>query len=123
MPRPGSNGRTGNAGRPAGYRPEEEFIHDLQLIRDSLISHGDGDAANAELLDLIRLTRTFGFYLARLDIRQESTVHTEAVAELLSQLGIEQNYAGIGRTAASAAAWGTDRESAGPRRPIRAQPR
>ena len=78
-----------------GYAREEEFIHDLQLIRDSLISHGDGDAANAELLDLIRLTRIFGFYLARLDIRQESTVHTEVVTELLSQLGIEQNYAGL----------------------------
>ncbi|MGB5452616.1 MAG: phosphoenolpyruvate carboxylase [Sedimenticolaceae bacterium] len=88
------NGRTANAA-PAGYRSEEEFIHDLQLIRDSLISHGDGDAANAELLDLIRLARTFGFYLARLDIRQESTIHTEAVAELLSQLGIEKDYAAL----------------------------
>jgi len=77
----------------AGYRSEDEFIHDLQLIRDSMISHGDGNAANDELLDLIRLSRTFGFYLARLDIRQESTVHTEAVSELLSQLGIEQDYA------------------------------
>jgi phosphoenolpyruvate carboxylase len=53
-----------------GYRGEDEFLHDLVLIRDSMISHGDADAANAELLDLIRLTRTFGFYLARLDIRQ-----------------------------------------------------
>jgi phosphoenolpyruvate carboxylase len=78
-----------------GYAREEDFIHDLQLICDSLVSHGDGDAANAELLDLIRLTRIFGFYLARLDIRQESTVHTEAVTEILSQLGIEQNYAAL----------------------------
>lgn len=78
-----------------GYTREEEFIHDLQLIRDSLISHGDADAANDELLDLIRLTRIFGFYLARLDIRQESTVHTEAVTEILSQLGIEQDYAAL----------------------------
>ena len=37
-----------------------------------------------ELLDLIRLARTFGFYLARLDIRQESTVHTAAVADALA---------------------------------------
>ena len=85
-----------NGGRQnLGYTREEEFIHDLQLIRDSLISHGDADAANDELLDLIRLTRIFGFYLARLDIRQESTVHTEAVSEILSQLGIEQDYAAL----------------------------
>lgn len=80
---------------PTGYHTEAEFLSDLVMIRDSLISHGDADTANAELLDLIRLTRTFGFYLARLDIRQESTVHTEAVAELLAHLGIEQDYAGL----------------------------
>ena len=80
-----------NAGA-VGYRGEAEFVRDLELIRDSLISHGDGDAANDELLDLIRLARTFGFYLARLDIRQESTVHTEAVADVLTTLGIEAHY-------------------------------
>ncbi|MES9994230.1 MAG: phosphoenolpyruvate carboxylase [Candidatus Thiodiazotropha sp.] len=78
-----------------GYGDEVNFLRDLELIRDSLNSHGDADAANAELLDLIRLVRTFGFYLARLDIRQESAVHTRAVADLLSVLGIEQDYEGL----------------------------
>ena len=81
-----------------GYLREEDFQHDLALIRDSLISHGDGDAANAELLDLIRLARVFGFYLARLDIRQESSVHTEAVAEILATLGVEADYAALDET-------------------------
>ncbi|MEW7992633.1 MAG: phosphoenolpyruvate carboxylase [Candidatus Thiodiazotropha sp.] len=76
----------------AGFTNELDFLRDLELIRDSLNSHGDADAANAELLDLIRLVRTFGFYLARLDIRQESAVHTSAVADLLAVLGIERNY-------------------------------
>ena len=87
-----SDGRTADP-KIGGYASEAEFIHDLELTRDSLISHGDGDAANAELLDLIRLARTFGFYLARLDIRQESAVHTEAVSDVLAKLGIEDNYA------------------------------
>ncbi len=78
-----------------GYRGEQEFLHDLALIRDSLTSHGDADAANAELLDLIRLGQTFGFYLARLDIRQESTVHSDAVADVLARLGIEPDYAAL----------------------------
>ena len=82
----------------AGYLREEDFQHDLALIRDSLISHGDRDAANAELLDLIRLARVFGFYLARLDIRQESSVHTEAVAEILGTLGVEADYAALDET-------------------------
>jgi len=77
----------------AGYQREEELLRDLSLMRDSLISHGDGDAANAELLDLIRLVRTCGFYLARLDIRQESTVHTDAVADILRHLGVAPDYA------------------------------
>ena len=83
---------------PTGYDNESEFLRDLELIRDSLISHGDADAANRELLDLIRLVRTFGFYLARLDIRQESTVHTEAVADILAMLGIESDYASLDET-------------------------
>jgi phosphoenolpyruvate carboxylase len=77
----------------SGYEREEDFRRDLALIRDSLTSHGDGSASNTELLDLIRLQRTFGFYLARLDVRQESTVHTEAVSDILANLGIEQDYA------------------------------
>lgn len=82
-----------------GYDNEGQFLRDLELMRDSLISHGDADAANAELLDLIRLARTFGFYLARLDIRQESNIHTEAVADVLDHLGIEHNYEGLDETA------------------------
>lgn len=71
------------------YGSEEEFLADLQLIHDSLCSHGDESIANADLKDLIRLVETFGFYLMRLDIRQESTVHTDAVTDLLSHLGID----------------------------------
>ncbi len=78
-----------------GYRNEDEFLRDLILIRDSLISHGDANPANAELLDLIRLTQTFGFYLAQLDIRQEAGVHTDAVADILACIGIEADYAAL----------------------------
>nr|MDQ2696554.1 phosphoenolpyruvate carboxylase [Pseudomonadota bacterium] len=72
-----------------------EFINDLQLIYDSLMGHGDSAVANAELLDLIRLARTFGFYLAQLDVRQESTRHTEAVAELFAMAPNLPDYAGL----------------------------
>lgn len=79
----------------SGYQREDDFLRDLSLIRDSLSSHGDGDSANADVLDLIRLTRTCGFYLARLDIRQESTVHTAAVADVLARLGVADDYASL----------------------------
>lgn len=66
-----------------GYVNAQGFLNDLLLIRDSLVSHGDGDVAGRELQDLIMLVRTFGFHLLQLDVRQESGRHTEAVAEVL----------------------------------------
>lgn len=69
--------------------PEAEFLGDLYLIRDSLHGHGDAMVADGDLKDLIRLAESCGFYLLRLDIRQESTRHSEAVAELLAPDGVE----------------------------------
>ena len=60
------------------------LISDLKLIHDSLCSHGDQEIANLELHDLIRLVETFGFHLLQLDVRQESSRHTEAVSEILA---------------------------------------
>ena len=68
------------------YRNEEGLLNDLYLIRDSLISHDDAIIARGELQDLIRLVETFGFFLAHLDVRQESTIHTNTVSAVLQQL-------------------------------------
>jgi phosphoenolpyruvate carboxylase len=68
------------------FRNEEGLLNDLYLIRDSLISHDDEIIARGELQELIRLVETFGFFLAHLDVRQESTIHTNAVSEVLQQL-------------------------------------
>jgi phosphoenolpyruvate carboxylase len=70
---------------PQGYAQASDFLNDLYLIRDSLISHGDANAAAGPLQDLIRLAETFGFHLVRLDLRQESTRHTQAVSELFAR--------------------------------------
>jgi len=73
------------------YQSEDELLEDLELIYQSLCHHGDENVANEDLQDLIRLVKTFGFYLMRLDIRQESNIHTDAVADLLSHLDIDYN--------------------------------
>ncbi|MDH5181984.1 MAG: phosphoenolpyruvate carboxylase, partial [Gammaproteobacteria bacterium] len=70
----------------SGYRTEQELLHDLYLIRDSLINHGDANVASGELQEFIRLVETFGFYLVKLDVRQESTIHTETVKEVLQKI-------------------------------------
>ncbi|OUD12603.1 phosphoenolpyruvate carboxylase [Thioflexithrix psekupsensis] len=75
--------------RAYAYPSEIEFYRDLLVIRDSLISHGDIQVAERGLKDLLRLVETFGFYLMRLDIRQESTRHSEAIAELSLQKNVD----------------------------------
>ena len=74
------------------YSNEEEFLNELFIIRDSLISHGDGKIANAELQDLIRLVETFGFFLLALDCRQESTRHSNAITEIARAAGAHNDY-------------------------------
>jgi len=68
-----------------GYVDERELLDDLYLIRDSLVSHGDANAADGALKDLIRLVESFGFHLMHLDIRQESSRHTQAITELFAR--------------------------------------
>jgi phosphoenolpyruvate carboxylase len=86
------------AGQPAhlsvasAYGDAQTFLKDLRILHASLVSHGDRNIADAELTDLIRLVDTCGFHLQRLDIRQESTQHTQAVAELLAHFGLEPDY-------------------------------
>ena len=79
------------------YQDEAQFLDDLRLIYDSLVEQGDGRIADGELTDLIRLVETFGFYLARLDLRQESPRHTEAVNEIL-QVMDKADYANLTET-------------------------
>jgi phosphoenolpyruvate carboxylase len=73
------------------YQNVQGYLDDLYSIRDSLISHGDFAAANGDLKDVIRIAETFGFHLVSLDVRQESSRHTQAVAEIL-RLADGTNY-------------------------------
>lgn len=68
---------------PGGYSRPEEFLSDLLAVRDSLVADGDANVSDGELDDLIRLVQTFGFHLAHLDVRQESSRHESCVAALL----------------------------------------
>lgn len=79
------------------YAGAQAFLADLNLIHDSLISHGDQAVADLELLDLIRLVETCGFHLMQLDVRQESTRHSDAVAEIFS-LALDIDYHALDET-------------------------
>ncbi len=75
------------------YKSEYEFLDHLRMIDASLRHHGDASVADGELRDLIRLVETFGFHLARLDLRDESGKFSSAVAEVLRHCGHAKDYA------------------------------
>jgi phosphoenolpyruvate carboxylase len=76
----------------SGYSSGLDLLNDLYLIHDSLVSHQDEAIANGELKDFVRLVESCGFGLFNLDLRQESTVHSQAIHELLQQVQPETAY-------------------------------
>jgi phosphoenolpyruvate carboxylase len=64
------------------YRDAAEYVHDLQVISDSLVQNGSARIARGRLRNLLRAGQVFGFHLAPLDMRQHSGVHEKVVAEL-----------------------------------------
>ena len=70
-------------GSPASYSGVAEFLDDLLLIRRSLYEHGGVRVADGDLRDCIRQAEVFGFHLAKLDVRQESTLVSNAASELV----------------------------------------
>ncbi|ELL7086987.1 phosphoenolpyruvate carboxylase [Vibrio fluvialis] len=60
----------------------------LYACYQSLHECGMGVIADGSLLDTLRRVKAFGVHLVRLDIRQESTRHADAMSELTRYLGI-----------------------------------
>ncbi|MDA8247017.1 phosphoenolpyruvate carboxylase [Acidithiobacillus sp.] len=86
------NGQVLNESSGPAYAAAEDFLDDLLLVRDSLRGHNDDYIADHEVQDIIWLVQTFGFHLANLDIRQESTVHSRTIAELFAAVPSFVNY-------------------------------
>lgn len=82
------DGATGATSEPS-YRRAAELIDDLSALADSLAAIGARRLADAEVRPVLETARTFGFHLARLDIRQNSNFHDQAVAQLLTKAGLD----------------------------------
>jgi phosphoenolpyruvate carboxylase len=67
---------------PVTYHGAAEFIGDLVLLQRALAAAGARRQAYGELQRLIWQAQTFGFHLAGLEVRQHSSVHAQALAEL-----------------------------------------
>jgi phosphoenolpyruvate carboxylase len=73
---------------PDVYVTSQEFAADLALCYRSLEATGQALLAGGRLTDVLRRVAAFGVTLARLDVRQDSTRHTEALTAITSALGL-----------------------------------
>ena len=69
----------------------EDILKPLRVVRESLEQNQNENLASGELLDLMRRAKCFGINLARLDIRQESSRHSQLIVELVNKK-FKKNY-------------------------------
>ena len=76
------------------YQSPQAFVDDIDLVEHSLLGHGGAHAGAYAVQRVLWRARTFGFHLARLDVRQDSSVHDEALSALLDDTGFAGYDAG-----------------------------
>lgn len=74
---------------PGCYRLADELMEDLKLLRQSLLWYEAKSIAHNDVLDVLRHVQTFGFHLAHLDIRQNSSFHDQAISQLMQAARLE----------------------------------
>ncbi len=67
------------------YRTGDDFLSELKLIQTNL---KETNLVCQDLEELICRVEIYGFNLAQLDIRQESTNHSDAISEVAQYLGV-----------------------------------
>ena len=77
------------------YSTPGEMLADLDTVDASLRAHGSTLLADDRLARLRNALDVFGFHLSGLDMRQNSDVHEEVVAELLAWAGVHPDYCSL----------------------------
>ena len=77
------------------YSTPGEMLADLDTVDASLRAHGSSLLADDRLAQLREAVDVFGFHLSGLDMRQNSDVHEEVVAELLAWAGVHPDYGSL----------------------------
>lgn len=80
--------------QPDIYLSDQELLEPLQLIYDSLIECGMQSIAEGSLSSIMRRVACFGLTLLKLDVRQDSARHSQAISEITRYLGITKNDCG-----------------------------
>lgn len=77
------------------YQSAEDFKQDLLILKDSLLANKGENLLAGDFEQLLQAVEIFGFYLASIDLRQDSSVNESCVAELLKTANIEQDYSSL----------------------------
>lgn len=86
-------------GEAPPYAEAAEFVADLGALYRSLTANGSAALARSRLRSLRRAANTFGFYLAGIDLRQNSEVHERTVGELFEMTCPDSDYADLSEAA------------------------
>ena len=87
--------RAAAEGADEGYADPGELLADLRTANRSLRDGGGDLSARGNLHDTIRQVEVFGFHFARLDVREHADRHRAALTEILSTLGVAEDYAAL----------------------------
>ncbi|HFI0150776.1 TPA: phosphoenolpyruvate carboxylase [Streptococcus suis] len=77
------------------YANVSEFKADLLAIKSSLEENRTAALVKGDFTELLEAVEAFGFYLASIDMRQDSSIHEASVAELLASAGIVDDYSSL----------------------------
>ncbi|MGT2829418.1 phosphoenolpyruvate carboxylase [Streptococcus hillyeri] len=77
------------------YDKASDFKADLITIKQSLLENKGENLIKGDLAELLEAVRIFGFYLASIDLRQDSSIQEACVAELLKAANIEADYSAL----------------------------
>ena len=75
------------SGGAVRYAGAGDLQRDLELLGDSLRAVGAGRLADSEVQPVLLHLRSFGFHMARLDVRQNSAYYARALGQMLRSAG------------------------------------
>ncbi|MCV9385819.1 phosphoenolpyruvate carboxylase [Reichenbachiella ulvae] len=74
---------------PGRYVYAQNMLEDLNLLKKELLAFGAVSIAYDDVNLAVRSLETFGFHLAKLDVRQNSAFHDKAIEQLLEAAQVE----------------------------------
>ncbi|MFN4152021.1 MAG: phosphoenolpyruvate carboxylase, partial [Candidatus Sericytochromatia bacterium] len=74
------------------YKSSKDLKEDLKFLREILSQNGMKGIAEDLLFPVERAVNCFGFHLAKLDIRQNSSFHDKAISQILKTNGETDFY-------------------------------